>query len=110
MPAPEKATLCDLLGLLESIQTNLAARASDPRTKRTLAAIARRSARIAQRLAKPTADSWCAYLEAVVNRTDEDLVKDFLFGSFSCQSDSVGFLEIMSKIVVEHAEFREVKT
>jgi hypothetical protein len=47
MPAPDKASLRDLLGLLESIQADLARRASDPKTKRTLAAIARRSARVA---------------------------------------------------------------
>ncbi len=109
MPAPEKATIGDLLGLLESIQTGLATRATDPKTKRTLAAIARRSAQIAQRLAKPTAQSWQGFLDVVLGRDDGDQVKEFLFGGDSgYEIESISFLEIMRKTVLEFTEAKHV--
>jgi hypothetical protein len=110
MPAPDKATLADHLGLLESIETDLAKRATDPAIKKVLTANAQRAARIAQRLAEPTAESWLAYLEDVMERNDGDPAKDFLYISAAgYETESVTFLEIMTRVVLEHAEFTEAK-
>lgn len=104
---PETATAPELLSFLGTLQSGLAARASDPKIKRTLTTIARRAARVAQRLAKPTARSWRAFLDDVEQRADGDQVKGFLYGNFECQTESVLFLSVMTKIALEHAQFQE---
>ena len=66
------ASTTDLLNLLASIETDLAKRATDSRIKRVLVANARRASSVAQRLAKPNAHDWRAYLEAVLDHDESE--------------------------------------
>jgi hypothetical protein len=107
MRTPIDASTVDLLEFLGRFQSGLAAQSENRTDAAVLKGIANRADHIAARLKKPTAKSWRAFLNDVELRADGDKVKDFLYSGDGCQIDSVSFLAIMTRIVLEHAEYQE---
>ncbi len=107
MPAPKPARVVDSLGLLESIESGLAARPGvDPKVKAVLAANAAQVSLFAQRLSMPTAREWREFVTHVEEHPAHDVYR-FLFGDdVGYEINNVTFLRAMRDTVLAFAEFQ----
>jgi hypothetical protein len=118
---PETASTTDLLGLLASIESDLAARATDAKIRRALTAIADRTMCVSRRLESVSRSEYKEWMGDVLRRPKSDLIHRFsrllgeeriyLIGeNREYASSPEAFLRLLQRVVADFANFTDDTT